>query len=134
VDKSVPSLGQERRHYNFSFKSWINLLPCLIFMYAWMPGTMRVHVKYFSALRDITSVKEEDLEVDDACTVMTLLRAIAGKYGEKSARYLFDPGTNAPRPYLQYMVENSPISGSEGFATKLRSGCTVSIIPPVGGG
>lgn len=46
---------------------------------------MRVHVKYFSALREITNNREEELDVKDSCTVIDLLEFIASKYGETSA-------------------------------------------------
>ena len=95
---------------------------------------MKVYIKYFSALREITQIKEEVLEVQEACTVMDVLHHISNKYGENATHYLFDPKTHEPRPYLQFFVEETPISELQGFATTLTNGCTFAIIPLVGGG
>lgn len=96
---------------------------------------MKVYIKYFSALREITQVKEEVVEVqEEACTVLDLLRSISNKHGENVTKYLFDPKTHEPRSYLQFFIEDTPISELNGFATTVTSGCTFAIIPPIGGG
>ena len=96
---------------------------------------MKVYIKYFSALREITHVKEEAVDVqEETCTVLDLLRSISNKYGESVTKYLFDSRTNEPRSYLQFFIEDTPISELNGFATNVTSGCTFAIIPPIGGG
>jgi len=95
---------------------------------------LKVHIKYFSALREITHAKEEVVDVQEACTVLDLLRSISDKYGESVTKYLFDLRTHEPRSYLQFFIGDTPISELNGFATVVTSGCTFTIIPPIGGG
>jgi molybdopterin converting factor small subunit len=95
---------------------------------------LKVHIKYFSALREITQVKEEVVDVEEACTLLDVLRSISDKHGENVTKYLFDSKTHEPRSHLVFFVGDTPISELNGFATTVTSGCTVAIIPPIGGG
>lgn len=93
-----------------------------------------MYIKYFSALREITQVKEDVMDAKEGCTVLDLLHFISNKYGEDVTNYLFDLKTHEPRPYLQFFIDDTPISELKSFATTVTSGCTLAIIPPIGGG
>jgi len=79
-------------------------------------------------------VREEVVDVEEACTVLDVLRSISSKHGENATKYLFDSKTHEPRSYLQFFIGDTPISELNGFATIIASGCTFAIIPPIGGG
>ena len=96
---------------------------------------MKVLVKYFSAIREITQTKEEILDVrEETCTVLELLRSISSKYGENLTKYLFDSATQNPKPFLQFFIGDTPISELNGLATVVTNECTFAIFPPIGGG
>ena len=95
---------------------------------------LRVYIRYFSALREITQVKEDVMDVTEGCTVLDLLHLISDKYGDNFTNYLFDIKTNEPRPYLQFFIDDTPISELKSFATTVAGGSTLAIIPPIGGG
>ena len=85
-------------------------------------------------MREMTQVKEDVLDAKEGCTVLDLLHLISSKYGDSLTSYLFDLTTREPRPYLQFFLDDTPITELKSFATTLRSGSTLAIIPPIGGG
>ena len=95
---------------------------------------MRIKVQYFAAIREIVNQREEILEVDQGTTVLDVLNVLAKNHGEKFRDYVFDPQTKAPRPYLQFLVNEESVSSMNGLSTALADNSTIAIIPPVGGG
>lgn len=95
---------------------------------------MKVRVQYFAIVRELTHQREEILDVDEKTTVLEVLRALAKKHGEEFRKYVFDPGTGNPRPYIQFLVNEDLISTLNGLSTVLAEGAILAIIPPVGGG
>jgi molybdopterin converting factor small subunit len=48
--------------------------------------------------------------------------------------YLFETKSDAPKPYLQFLVNDRPIHMLQGFSTLLAEDCVLAILPPAAGG
>jgi MoaD family protein len=95
---------------------------------------MKVKIQYFASVRELINLREETLDLESGSTVEDLLRLLATRHGEKLGGYLFDPKTNKPRSYLQFLLNQQSISTFNGLSTLLENGAVFAIIPPVGGG
>lgn len=94
---------------------------------------MKIVVKFFTVLREITGKREEKAEFSDSVTINELLDYLSRKYGRQFTDYVYNAG-GKPRGYLQFLVNGKSITTLEGFRTRLKEGDNVAIIPPVGGG
>jgi molybdopterin synthase sulfur carrier subunit len=94
---------------------------------------MKVTVKFFTTLREITDKREEEIKFSNDLTVGELLEQLSKKHGRKFMGYIYDKKGNV-QSYLQFLVNGRSITTLEGFKTKLKEGDRVAIIPPVGGG
>ena len=94
---------------------------------------MKVTVKFFTTLREITDKREEEIKFSSDLTVGELLEQLSKKHGRRFIGYVYDKGGNV-QSYLQFLVNGRSITTLEGFKTKLKEGDRVAIIPPVGGG
>jgi len=94
---------------------------------------MKVTVKFFTTLREITDKREEEIKSSNDLTVGELLEQLSKKYGRRFMDYVYDKKGNV-QSYLQFLVNGRSITTREGFKTKLKEGDRVAIIPPVGGG
>ncbi|NIW12805.1 MAG: MoaD family protein [Candidatus Thorarchaeota archaeon] len=94
---------------------------------------MKVTVKFFTTLREITEKRKEEIKSSEDLTVGKLLEELSKKHGRKFIDYVYDE-TGKVRSYLQFLVNGRSITTMQGFKTKLREGDSVAIIPPVGGG
>ncbi|MEM2122735.1 MAG: ubiquitin-like small modifier protein 1 [Candidatus Bathyarchaeia archaeon] len=95
---------------------------------------MKIKVKFFASLREITGNKEEDIEVPENTTVEGLIEILSSKYGREFSDYIYDERTGKPRDHLQFLIDGRSASTLQGLKTKLRDECNFAIIPPVGGG
>jgi len=94
---------------------------------------MKVTVKFFTTLREITGKREEEIKSSEDLTVNELLKQLSKKHGHQFINYVYDETGNV-RSYLQFLVNGRSITTMHGFKTRLREGDSVAIIPPVGGG
>ncbi len=94
---------------------------------------MKVTVKFFTTLREITGKRKEEVKSSENLTVSKLLEELSKKHGRQFINYVYDE-TGKVRSYLQFLVNGRSITTMQGFKTKLREGDSVAIIPPVGGG
>jgi len=94
---------------------------------------MKVKVKFFTSLREITGKKEDEIQSSSVITVEELLAHLSKKYGREFIEYLYDEKGNV-RKYIQILINGRGINVLQGFETKLKEGDTVAIFPPVGGG
>ena len=94
---------------------------------------MKVTVKFFTTLREITDKRVEEIKSSKDLTVGELLEQLSKKYGRKFMGYVYDKKGNV-QSYLQFLVNGRSITTREGLKTKLKEGDHVAIIPPVGGG
>ncbi len=94
---------------------------------------MKVKVKFFTSLREITGKKEDEIQSPRTIRVKELLDSLSKKYGRKFTDYLYDEKGKV-RTYIQILVNGRGINVLQGFETKLKEGDTIAIFPPVGGG
>ena len=94
---------------------------------------MRVTVKFFTILREITHKREEEMELSSSITVGELLRLLSKKYGNQFMDYVYDERGRV-QSHLQFLVNGRSTTTLQGFKTKLGDGDHVAIVPPVGGG
>lgn len=95
---------------------------------------MKVKVKFFALVRELTGKREEVVDLDDQATVRTLLGKLVEEYGTKFGDYIFDPASKEPKGHLQFLMDGRNISLMEGLDTTLKEGVSLAILPPVGGG
>ncbi|KPV64887.1 MAG: molybdopterin synthase small subunit [Candidatus Bathyarchaeota archaeon BA1] len=94
---------------------------------------MKVTVKFFTTLREITGKGEEEIDSPSIITVEALLNHLSKKYGRQFIEYVYDEKGDV-RGYLQFLINGKSITTLHGFETGLKEGDRVAIIPPVGGG
>jgi len=95
---------------------------------------MKVTVKFFALVRELTGKREEIMDLDDHATVRTVLARLVEEHGSKFKDYLFDPASEEPRGHLQFLIDGRNIALMKGLDTALTEGCSFAILPPVGGG
>jgi molybdopterin synthase sulfur carrier subunit len=88
-----------------------------------------LRVKFFASLRDITKVKEAELEAPD---IESLLKKLVEMYGDQFRDAIFDDGNI--RKFFKILRNGRDIDFEQGLKTKLESEDVVAIFPPVGGG
>ena len=94
---------------------------------------MKITVKFFTSLREITGKKEDEIQSSSVITVDELLTQLSKKYGKQFMKYIYDEKGNV-QTYIQILINGRGIKALQGFETKLKGGDTVAILPPVGGG
>ena len=94
---------------------------------------MKVTVKFFTELRELTGKKEEEIELPNAVTVAELLNILSKRHGRGFTEYVYDEKEKV-RDHLQFLVNGKSIITLQGFETRLEEGDKFAIIPPVGGG
>ncbi len=94
---------------------------------------MKIKMRFFTSLREITGKKEDEIQSPSIITVAELLVHLSKKYGREFTEYLYDEKGKV-RKYIQILINGRGINALQGFETKLKEGDTVAIFPPVGGG
>ena len=94
---------------------------------------MKVEVRFFTSLREITGKKTEEIQLNDAFTVKELLTMLSSRYGKEFRDYVYTRKGEV-QGFLSFLVNGKNINVLEGFGTKLEQGDVVAILPPVGGG
>ena len=94
---------------------------------------MRVKIRFFTRLREITRKREEEVEVAEGTTLEELLKMLEERYGQSFKGYVRDHRGNF-RQSLQYLVNGRNVRFLQGFETVLNMDDALAIIPPVGGG
>ncbi len=97
---------------------------------------MKVSVRFFTSLREITNKREETLEFsnDKKITINAALQTLSERYGKDFIDYVYDPDTNEVRGFLQFLVNGKSASTQNGLQTELKDDDVLAILPPVGGG
>jgi molybdopterin synthase sulfur carrier subunit len=95
---------------------------------------MKVKVKFFALVRELTGKRDELVDLEDQATVRTLLAKLMDEYGVKFREYLLDPVSKEPKGYLQFLMDGRNIALMQGLDTALKEGSSLAILPPVGGG
>ena len=95
---------------------------------------MKVKVKFFALVRELTGKREEIVDLNDQATVRTLLGKLVEEYGVKFRDYILDPASKEPRGHIQFLMDGRNITLMQGLDTALKEGTSLAILPPVGGG
>jgi molybdopterin synthase sulfur carrier subunit len=95
---------------------------------------MKVKVKFFALVRELTGKREEIVDLNDQATVRTLLGKLVEEYGVKFRDYILDPASKKPRGHIQFLMDGRNITLMQGLDTALKEGTSLAILPPVGGG
>jgi len=93
---------------------------------------MKVEVKFFTSLREITGKKVDEIQLQNPITVNELITLLSEKYGKNFREYIYNKGD--VQVFLSFLVNGKNINIMQRFDTKLQEGDVVAILPPVGGG
>ncbi|MEM3458414.1 MAG: MoaD family protein [Candidatus Bathyarchaeia archaeon] len=101
-----------------------------------MSVAVRVSVRFFTSLRELTGKREETLEFSgkEKITIGLVLERLSKRYGREFVDYVFDRKTGEVKGFLQFLVNGRSASTLNGLDTPLRDGDVLAIVPPVGGG
>ncbi|TET25176.1 MAG: MoaD/ThiS family protein [Candidatus Bathyarchaeum sp.] len=94
---------------------------------------MKVEVKFFTSLREITGKKVDEIQLQNTVTVDELLTLLSEKYGKNFREYIYNKKGDV-QGFLSFLVNGKNINIMQGFDTKLQENDVVAILPPVGGG
>jgi len=97
---------------------------------------LKVSVRFFTTLREITGKREENMAFENAgnTTINSVLDRLAKRYGKEFVEYVYDSKTGQVKSFLQFLVNGRSTRTSDGLNTRLADGDVLAIIPPVGGG
>ena len=94
---------------------------------------MKVEVKFFTSLREITGKKVDKIQLQNTITVNELIIVLCEKYGKNFREYIYNKKGDV-QEFLSFLVNGKNINIMQGFDTKLQEMDVIAILPPVGGG
>ena len=92
---------------------------------------MKVRVKFFKLLREITGKTEDEVQSPNIITIEKLLTQLSKKYGGNFTENLYDKKGKV-QEYVQILINGKDIKVLQGLETKLSEGDTVSIFTGIG--
>ena len=93
---------------------------------------MRMKVRFFTILREMTGKREETLTVGEKTDVREVLNRLSEEYGDEFSQYIFEG--RKLRDHIQILVNGINITTVNGLDTELEEDSVLAIVPPVGGG
>ncbi|MFQ6134440.1 MAG: MoaD/ThiS family protein [Nitrososphaerales archaeon] len=94
---------------------------------------MKVTVKYFAMIRDMTQKKQDVLDFGEETSVQTMLSRLCDMYGEEFKQSVCTAEGSLKEGLI--LLLNGEAVNREEFRTKmLKEGDMAAIMPPVGGG
>ena len=94
---------------------------------------MKIEVKFFTSLREITGKKVDEIQLQSVITVEELLTLLSEKYGKKFRDYIYDKEGKI-KGFMSFILNGKNINNMQGLHTKLQDGDVIAFIPPIGGG
>jgi molybdopterin synthase sulfur carrier subunit len=97
---------------------------------------LKVSIRFFTSLRELTGKREETLEFsdDENVTIDRVLQMLSHKYTKRFMDYVYDAKTGEVKGFLQFLINGQSASTMQGTQTELKNGDVLAILPPVGGG
>jgi len=95
---------------------------------------IKVTVKFFTTLREITGTRERTVEVEEEITVEEVLDKLREEYGKAFEEYVYEKDGKQLSSGLQYLVDGRNIFTVSGQKTRLSQNSVLAIIPPIEGG
>ncbi len=92
---------------------------------------MKIKVKFFKLLRELTGKTEDEVQTPRAITIDELLTQLSKKYGRDFVENLYDKKGKV-QEYVQILINGKDIKVLDGLETKLGEGDTVSIFTGIG--
>jgi len=96
-------------------------------------GSLRVKVRYFTTLRELAGIAEEEVQMDSDATLACLIEELTRRYGKTARDYLYNKGKGVD-PAIYFLINGANSKTLSGTETNLKDGDVVAIIPPIGGG
>ena len=91
----------------------------------------RVLVKFFATVREVTGVKNIEMEAD---TIREMLDSLQVTFGDRFTQAVIDPETGNLKQFFSCMINGKRIELLNGYDTKLADNDAIALFPPVGGG
>lgn len=95
---------------------------------------LKVNVKYFATLREITGKREEEVELSKGSTMSDLLNRLVELHGPAFKSYVMEEATGVPKGHLLFLIDGTSMNSMGGLNARLTDNCVVAMMPPVGGG
>ncbi len=93
---------------------------------------MRICLKTFADFREITGIREKQLDLDEGLTVAGLLQILVHTF-PRLQQALFDK-SGSLREFIILFVNGRTIDFLDKLDTRLKEGDVVALFPPVAGG
>ncbi len=93
---------------------------------------MKITLKTFADYREITRIREIELDLDEGLTMGALLEKLTRTY-PRLRHAMFD-GSDRLRDYIILLVNGRNIDFLDKMNTHLKEGDVVALFPPVAGG
>ena len=128
LNYTIEDVEKELRSFLVKFKSLsVFQLKC--------GGIMRIHVRFFTGLREITGKTEETLEFPEEVVSLNLvIEKLAERYGENFIKYVYEPETGKIRDFLQFLLNGRSILAPNSLDTRISDGDVIVILPTIDGG
>jgi len=94
---------------------------------------LRVKVRYFTTLRELAGIAEEEMQMKSDATLAFLIEELTRRYGKATRDYLYNKGEEVD-PAIYFLINGVNSRTLSRMETKLKDGDVVAIIPPIGGG
>lgn len=95
---------------------------------------LKVKIEYLGHIKDLTDIKNEEIELEDDATVKDLLDMISEKHGAGFKRAVYEPGCTDLKANYMATVNDQLLNQLDGISTKLKDQDRVRIMPVVSGG
>ena len=88
-------------------------------------------MKFFATVREVTGVKNIEMDAD---TIGQLLDSLQETFGERFTQTVINLDTGKLKQFFSCMINGKRIELLDGYDTKLVDDDAVALFPPVGGG
>jgi len=95
---------------------------------------MKVRVRYLGFIKNLTGTEKEEIVFDDGCSIRNLLDTIAGKYGEKFQKEIYESGMDDLKKGFVLTVNGVLMGQLKGVETPLKDGDEVTLMSLAIGG